>query len=258
MSNCELRETSLEGWRDNLGRLHNAAISDVQAHLFPKASFANKSKEMLIGHTVGNMALTLSEDLRIVELAGQDFQRLVGSGSPSFYHTEYGKILLRRERWCLKNLYHEVLHSLSIFSCLLDLRPRTDSLAESLTEFLTGALLWKTHRECYEKCWRTLSGRECQYTYAPNTNYWCAFFQGIKVCHALPIYFWNGNSDWRSLFLDFTLQIRNSGYPNFTNVLMVSSTLPLAMLFHDECVYRFGETYEDACEWDPDFDKVIW
>jgi hypothetical protein len=211
---------------------------------------------MAISRADSDGMFVIDEKVRIVEIGGGDFLALAGH-RPGLYNPEYGKILLNRDRWCLKNLYHEVLHSLSIFSCRVDLKKRADTLAEGLTEFFTGVLLWKSHPYCYENCWRRMTGKECQYTYGPFTNYWCAFGQKIHVRQILDLYFWKGNASWEALFGEFIGRIRSSGYPEFTNILLTTSPFPLAILFHDECVTRFGQEYEDASERDPDIDKVL-
>jgi hypothetical protein len=258
LSECELRAKSLEEWKSGLEALHAKVLSDIRTHLFQNAKLANAPRSLVIDRASKPQKFVINEEVPIIELSGPDFLELAGPGfRRGLYHPGCGKIFLNRDTWCLKTLYHETLHSVSVFSCRVDLKPRTEKFAEGLTEFLTGLLLWKAHPYCYENCWRKESRKECHYTYAPFTNYWCAFFRRVHVQQITDVFFWNDNSSWETIFGEFIGRIQMMGHPGFTNILLTKSPFHLAILFHDECVTNFGAEYEDACECDPDIDKIL-
>ena len=259
MSDCQLRAGSLESWRKDLPALHQEAVVAAQDHLFKEASFANDAKEMSLTRADGRGTFVLARDLRIVELSEADFMNMTGPGGlrRGLYHSRFGKILLNREHWCLKTLYHEALHSLPVFSRGIDLNARSSTLVNGLTEMFAGVLLYKTKPLCYENCWRKRTGRECAYTYRPYTNYFCALAQIVPISEIVRLYFWKVGSTWETEFRDFVHSIRGLGYPKFANILSINSTWPLADLLHDECIRTFGAQYEATSDSDPDLSKAL-
>ena len=89
-----------------------------------------------------------------------------------------------KNSWCRKTLTHEILHSVSIYSRIWDRFPNIMRLRrffrEGITECLTGYLLLKRHKECYEE-WETNKLYRCTISYQQHVRTWCSFCQCVGI-----------------------------------------------------------------------------
>lgn len=73
-----------------------------------------------------------------------------------------------KNSWCRETLIHEILHSVSLYSRIWDRFPNIMRLRrffrEGITECLTGYILLKRHKECYEE-WKTNKLSRCMHAY---------------------------------------------------------------------------------------------
>lgn len=124
--------------------------------------------------------------------------------------------ILHRNFWCIKTVIHETLHACSLQTSVPDLDKRYKDFFEGLTEFYTGYVLHKSYPNTYNNCWRTEDKRLCQLTYPLTTKIWNAFSKFIPINHTYPIYFYNGNNNWKELVDEFVKEIQQT-YPQFDN-----------------------------------------
>lgn len=162
---------------------------------------------------------------------------------------DQGKILLREGNWCYKTLYHEVLHSMSIFSTsnvYSTIGRRYLFLSEGLTEFLTGYYLYKRKKQCY-KAWESKTYKECALnSHKRQVKLWGAFCNFIKIEGVLKLYFWDGTRDWNQKYIEFLTAIHNQGYPNFRDALSMENNAEI--LFTQECINNFGKDFQDILD----------
>lgn len=89
-----------------------------------------------------------------------------------------------RNSWCRKTLIHEILHSVSLYSRIWDRFPNIMRLRrffrEGITECLTGYILLKRHKECYEE-WKTNKLFRCTISYQQHVRTWCSFCQCVGI-----------------------------------------------------------------------------
>jgi hypothetical protein len=113
---------------------------------------------------------------------------------------DYGKVFLRKGKWCISSIIHEALHACSIISLVPeeDIEP-IRLLYEGLTELYTGYLLFKQFRNSY----RYRMGDTdviCRLKYPTTTPVWGAFCHFIPISETFRIYFHTDSVDWRSQF----------------------------------------------------------
>jgi hypothetical protein len=255
LPDCEYRIELLAAARGNPGLVscHQEALEAIKTELFEGASFPVDSVEIQgavnwRGTTINN--LFISKDARIVELAEPQLLRFAPGYAPGgnlrgLTVYELGKVLLNRNYWCTETLVHETLHDLSITARRTDLSTRYLQLFEGLTEFLTSFVLMKRYPYCYEHCLNDKS-RPCYYTYQYETRIWCALCHVIPVDALIPTYFWNGDTNWESLFGRFVDTIRRSGYRRFPNILDDKSRFPIMLRLHQACGSNLGIEYSKA------------
>lgn len=89
-----------------------------------------------------------------------------------------------KNSWCRETLIHETLHSVSLYSRIWDGFPNIMRLRrffrEGITECLTGYLLLKRHKECYEE-WKTNKLYRCTISYEQHVRTWCSFCQCVGI-----------------------------------------------------------------------------
>jgi len=159
-----------------------------------------------------------------------------------------GKIFLNDWNWCRKTLYHEALHSVSVFS-----RPeayhrvgrRHFFLSEGITEFLAGYLLFKKHYECYQ-AWKRKDFKECRISYKSQVKLWGAFCNFIKIGVLIKLYFWDSTRTWDDQYRDFLTSIHNAGYPSFCDVFVLEDNSEI--LFRQECTNNFGIGFQNIMD----------
>ena len=163
-------------------------------------------------------------------------------GSRGIYKN--GKIFLKDEDWCRKTLYHEALHSVSVFSLRIasSIGHRFLFLSEGITEFFTGYILFKLHRRCYES-WKRGVFEECKISYKNKVKMWCAFCNFIGMNKVAKLYFWTGSGAWNQRYRQFLQAIHDSGYPKFRDVLALGNNAE--MQFIQECIRNFGEEFKE-------------
>lgn len=89
-----------------------------------------------------------------------------------------------KNSWCRKTLIHEILHSVSLYTKIWDRFPSTMRLHrffnEGITECLTGYILFKRHKACYEG-WHSNQLSRCSISYKQHVRLWCSFCQCVGV-----------------------------------------------------------------------------
>lgn len=163
-------------------------------------------------------------------------------GVHGVYHR--GKIFLKEGNWCRKTLYHEALHSLSIFSLpnVSSIGHRHRFFSEGLTEFFTGYTLFENHKICYSS-WKRGTFRECKLSsYKNGVKRWCTFCNFIELEEVRKLYFWDGTGTWGERYNQFLTAIHNAGYPDFHDVLELG--MDTEVLFTQECIDNFGEDFQ--------------
>jgi hypothetical protein len=225
---------------DALERHLDAAISRIKRILFPRLVplFSTSPRPL---NALGGMRFYIQN--RIYQVSSLIWHLNFPRGLRGRY--ENGKIFLKEGNWCRKTLYHEALHAVSIFmvpNVYQSITRRHPFLNEGLTEFLTGYILFKDHRECHN-AWKTRTFKECKISYKDQAKLWCTFCNFIKLEEIIKLYFWDGTGGWNERYTQFLTAIHNAGYPNFRDVLSLGNNIEI--LFTQECISNFGRGFED-------------
>ncbi|MHA1595072.1 MAG: hypothetical protein ACTSXX_10080 [Candidatus Baldrarchaeia archaeon] len=115
-------------------------------------------------------------------------------------------ITLYNDDWCRKTLIHETLHAISAFSQipkLYNIYDHERDFVEGLTEFLTGYVLFKKHKNCYEE-W--IEGRYpvCSISYENFVRLFGAVAQILTpISDLVKLYVYNPNVDWYAEYRRF-------------------------------------------------------
>ena len=100
-----------------------------------------------------NIELVIPQEFRVVELSEEELEEIKGySYIRGEYLPENKTLYLQKGQWCIPTLVHELLHAGSYFSWEKELAELSDKIyafIESLTEFLTGFILYKEYPTCY-------------------------------------------------------------------------------------------------------------
>jgi len=242
------------------GKLEQA-IHDIQEVLFPSAQSPCRGAVMSIRTPthLGIRTRYLSSETKIVELSEQDWYLNV----PRRWHDARGiqrplfdKILLKRNNWCRETMLHEALHRFSVFTSDFDLRRRFSVLEDGITEFLVGYILFKKHPYCYSS-WISNSFRECSMTYRRSVRRFYAFCNFVNVKSLIALYFWQPNRTWADAWSQLISNIRNSGYPDFRDVIEVYSWAEPTEYFFEECEERFGTRFRTIYSSRVDYNTLV-
>lgn len=244
-----------------IGSLADMAVDLIKKHLLSNAQRVNPSADVTItlSNPPGQYIIPSSE--WIIEIAKIDLDKLLRVDSSSIrgcYVPEHGKIYLNKGLWCIETVIHEALHACSVTSITQDLL-RYQPTYEGLTEFLTGYVMSKSFPDCYQNCWRTQLMRKCQLTYEPMTKIWSSFCNFIPLSIVMPIYFYNGVTDWNGMFSKFIQQIHNCGFKNFQNPFTPTGGVPTHLKLYKQSASNFGKDFReiyDSREKFTDFSKI--
>lgn len=244
-----------------LGDKLDEAILDIHQILFPSARSPCRSAVMSIRTQThfGIETRYIPSEIRIIELSEHDWYLTVQRrwhGARGIQNLLYDKILLKRNNWCRETILHEALHRFSIFCSDFDLRRRFPVLEDGITEFLVGFVLFKKYPHCYSS-WITNSFRECSMTYPRLVRRFYAFCNFVSVKSLIALYFWQPNRNWTDAWSQFILDIRNSGYPDFRDVVELYSWAEPTEYFFEECEERFGNKFRRLYSSRIDYNTLI-
>lgn len=191
-----------------LAHLENEVLQDIQAtfHISPtygipteklfevRYQFESRNPQALFLRNVrtrGGRFLDAPQRIFVVDdLDWRANRHLTGHpGKRGCYNYALAVTLLHengdnRNSWCRKTLIHEVLHSVSLYSRIWNRFPNIirfhKFFREGITETLTGYILFKRHRDCYEG-WKSGQLERCLISYRPNVRIWCSFCQCVGI-----------------------------------------------------------------------------
>jgi len=225
----------------------NEAIEQIRLNLSNVAQVRGVQRQHLLKRrSDGQVLQALPDYVRVWILDNRTWDQVFGlGGERGYYNPQTNKILLKSENWCRKTLIHESLHSVSIFSHPrnLDEFEITQLFAEGLTEFMTGLLLWRKYRDCYE-LWRL--GRFpkwCSVSYPRETKIFLAFCGCTNVQNLLDFYFGTHTDDLLVAWSDFIEAIRTDTGKRFKDVFPDGRRIDLIMAFRNECERLFGKNF---------------
>jgi len=143
--------------------------------------------------------------------------------------------------WCRNTLIHEVIHGTSLYSRIwydsFDIIEKHTALNEGITEFLTGYVLFKKHRDCYVT-WKASNQEKCAIAYGrfgkERTKLFCSLAQIVGINPIANLYFSNG-ADFDSPWNKFIHDIRTAGFNKFKFALDKNTVFREAQ-FREECV----------------------
>lgn len=108
-------------------------------------------------------------------------------------------IVLFHGNFCRKTFIHEIFHSVSYFSRnpkLYEIDTSAKDLIEGLTEFLTGYMMFKKYKKCYDE-WIMSNYPLCSISYENPVRLFGAIAQiFIPISDFLKIYLYNPNINW--------------------------------------------------------------
>ena len=194
----------------------------------------------------GQVLQTLPDSVRVWMLEKRTWHQIFGPGAKrGAYNPRVDKILLEKDSWCRKTMIHESLHSVSIFN---DPRNRdkyemTRLFAEGATEFLTGLLLFRKHKNCHEN-WRLRRFPQwCSASYPRQTKTFLAFCGCANVQSLLDLYFGTHTNDLLVGWSEFIRAIRRDTGKRFKDVFKEGERIGLMMAFKNECERQFGKKF---------------
>lgn len=237
-----------------LQQLFQNSLSLIRKHLFNNANLVNDNNS-LVFKTSKPMARTIiiESSQNIIELDAisivtnfPDMKDKI-QGLKGFYDSGSGKIILNKNRWCIKTVIHETLHACSLQQTIPNLSERYRNFFEGLTEFYTGYVLSREYPNSYNNCWRILNDRQCQLTYDFVIKIWNAFFNFIPISRTFPIYFFNGSSNWNELTTSFINDIKVN-FPNFQNIFYLTNKKPMHENLLNECRMTFNKGRIDSIQ----------
>jgi hypothetical protein len=233
LSGLEIRlNEAIEQIRQNLSSL--ARVKGVQGQL----SLRRRSD--------GQIMQTLPDYIRVWVLESRTWDQVFGLGRErGRYKPTTNKILLKKENWCRDCMVHESLHSVSMFS-----HPDNSNafdmmrlFVEGATEFLTGLLLWRAHRNCYEN-WRLVRfPKYCGASYPKETKTFLAFCGCANAQSLLDLYFGAHSDNLGVAWSSFIEAIRNDTGKKFKDVFPDAQRIGLFMAFKNECDRQFGRNF---------------
>jgi len=188
---------------------------------------------------------TLPKDLLIWKLEAKDWNQVYGADGRGTYLPFGCKVLLNDEKWCRKTMIHESLHRMSIFSHPNNwlLKDSLELFAEGTTEFLTGLLLWKKHKKCYEN-W--LSGRFnqwCSVSYSRETKTIFAFCACANIDCLKDLFFGTGSKTISVAWSGFVTAIQKSTGKIFKRTFKEGKEIGLSNAFKRECERQYGREF---------------
>lgn len=234
---------TLSGLEDLL----DETLAEIRQHLSSAAQVKGVQEQLQLKRRFGDQVVkTLDHDTRIWILDKKTWNQVYGqSGHRGAYHQQGNKILLEEDRWCRKTIAHESLHSLSLFvdSRNLYWHGMFSPFAEGATEFLTGLLLFKAHRDCYEN-WRLMRFSQwCSASYLRATKTFLAFCGCVNVQSLLEFYFGTQTNDLTTALSSFIAAIRQDTGKNFRNIFGEGERIGLFIAFKNECERQFGKKF---------------
>ena len=201
---------------------------DIRTHLYPQAFVVNKGRQITLDILNSSFKVPLTDAVRIFELEAIDIRRNFPSKSVeriprlrgfTFYND--GRIYLHKDNWCIKTIYHEMLHLCSRTSSQTSkvriMTKKHRGLFEGLTELLAGYVLSKTYWHSYHNCWQGEGLDLCKMTYYPQAALWATFCSRVPLSDTFGIYFQEGNKNWYELTKDFENKVQSSGFLDFSN-----------------------------------------
>ena len=129
-------------------------------------------------------------------------------------------IYLRRGSWCKVAIIHELLHAASFFAHpqYLDLGIKNRPVVETITEFLTGYVLWKHRKKwpCYEY-WVLRKHQICSVSYTMGIykhgiRALAALCRVINIKEIIKLFIWDPSLNFHTLYNNF---IEKHGFTDF-------------------------------------------
>lgn len=157
---CPRRSSYIVKARWDLEVALQEAVRDIRVACNNQADFAGAATLDRLSD-YGIIIPLSPQTKRIIELENNQFRSNIKSNAKGVYRTRDKRIFLREDQWCRRTLIHEVLHALSHFAREHNVGTAHFYLRESLNEFMTGYVLWKTVSECYD-AWRFKTNEMCK------------------------------------------------------------------------------------------------
>lgn len=194
----------------------------------------------------GQILRTLPDYVRIWMLEQETWKQIFGRyRKRGVYDANGNKILLEKDCCCRKTIFHESLHSVSIFSdpCNREKYEMTRLFTEGMTEFMTGLLLFRRYRDCYEN-WRLRRfPRWCSVSYPRETKTFLAFCGCTSAQSLLDFYFGTQSNDLPVAWRGFVSAIKQDTRKKFRDVFREGERIGLFVAFRNECERQFGKKF---------------
>lgn len=153
----------------------------------------------------------IPKEMQIFQLDYHTYSQIADPSTRGIHDIPSRKIILQETKWCKKTIIHECLHSVSIFSSNSAVTEgfQVRSLKEALTEFLTGYVLYKKHKQsCYFN-WKTKRFSQwCDVSYNDGVKTLCALSEWLSISEFVRLYMWSPSSNWHSSWSRFSEKIK--------------------------------------------------
>jgi len=208
------------------------------------------------------LPITLPEGLSAHELTERDIIMLKGYSVHGEYSLEDNALYFTRGQWCRPTLVHEVLHAASYFARneYADISGGIMTLIESLTEFLTGYVLYREHPVCFQN-WVHKRYRICSASLLPiyerGVRALAVLCRHASIQEVAALYLWRSEKNWLEAYKEF---IARHGLRDFIKECLRRRISAVAALV-DALTEAYGEEaaeliYEAPFEITLDFAKM--
>lgn len=234
----------------NIENLFDRVFKDIQSHLITHARIVNPPRMCELQLLKPPYTAFLTGMERIIELDGDEIpinfprkrhQNI--SGLRAFVDSNDGRIYLHRGNWCIKSVYHEMLHLCSRTSSPIPqdraMGAKHRYLFEGITELLTGCVLNRTYQQAYHNCWLGDGLHLCKMTYPHEAALWATFCSVVPLRQLFEIYFHDGIKNLSEVTEDFEKRVRSSVLPDFSNPFDDSNISGVDIL-KNQCISILG------------------
>lgn len=237
-SHCSLRTSFINR---NIDDILDEGLEDIRETLYQGAAFV-KEPSLFTYSDYGVSAILSPGANKTKELDDLLYVKIISPNSRGTYIPRHGRIFLKKGSWCRPTLVHETLHSVSIFAAdqNIQIGDRYLFLREGLTQFLTGYILWRKYRQCFDSWKDKIYPQWCALeAYENMTRVWYTFCRFVDFEEVKKLYFGNGSFDWSRAWSGFIRFINEAGY-EFKDPLPVREA-SLQNRFIKQCRKAFGK-----------------
>jgi len=224
----------------DLEQLRIQALKDIGEALNSQLYIAHADRE----YRHNRAGVYIPIETRIVEYKYHVYN-MIYPGTRGHYNKPTGKIILQEGKWCIQTIIHESLHSVSILSNeeYVQEGDRIQSFKESLTEFLTGLVLFRKYNDSCFHSWKIGNYDQwCNVSYKSGVQTLCALGKWISSREFVELYLWKPSDRWTDHWHRFSNAIKQV-FPTFEDNYETWKQYDFMTEFGNELVNKLGREF---------------